>query len=150
MILNRRYKMKNTLIFNFLFIVVSCNHDPKIINYGNENCDFCKMTIMDDKFSAQCISKKGKSFKFDDIHCLVSFLQNGGIWSNEVDRIYFSDFMNKGMWLEPNKAFFIKSELLRSPMGGNIAVFSTEEQRNEANKQYNGEKLLWDNIKLSK
>ena len=58
--------------------------------------------------------------------------------------------MNKGMWLEPNKAFFIKSELLRSPMGGNIAVFSTEEQRNEANKQYNGEKLLWDNIKLSK
>lgn len=139
--------MKNLVLFILIAIVASCNNDPKIINYGKDNCDFCKMTIMDDRFPAQCFSKKGKYFKFDDVHCLVEFIRNGGVWSNEIDRIYFADFLNKGKWITPDKAYLLKSEMIKSPMGSNIAVFASESERDEANKQFNGEKLKWDDIK---
>ena len=128
----------------------SCTNDPKIIVYGKDNCDFCKMTIMDEKFPAQCFSKKGKNFKFDDIHCMVEFIKNGGVWSNEIDKIYFADFNSKGNWIQPDKALLLKSDLIQSPMGGNIAVFSSEKERAEANKQYNGQKLKWEDIRPSK
>lgn len=142
--------MKNLLIITFLLIATSCNNDPITINYGKDNCDFCKMTIMDEKFSAQCMSQKGKSYKFDDIHCLISFIKNGGVWSNEIAKIYFADFINKGKWIEPDKALLLKSELLKSPMGGNYAAFSSEQQREDAYKQFQGEKLKWENIKPTK
>ena len=142
--------MKNIIIF-FLFIIsTACNHDPIIINYGKDNCDFCKMTIMEEKYSAQCISKKGKTYRFDDVHCLISFLHNGGVWSNEIERIYFSDFKKNGNWVQPENSFFLKSDLINSPMGGNYAVFSSEADRSDADKQYKGEKLAWDDIKSKK
>jgi copper chaperone NosL len=139
--------MKNLFVIAFLLIATSCSNDPITINYGKDSCDFCKMTIMDEKFSSQCISKKGKAFKFDDVHCLISFIKNGGVWSNEIAKIYFSDFANKGKWVEPEQALILKSEELKSPMGGNYAVFSNEQQREEAFKQYNGEKITWEKIK---
>ena len=134
------------MIFILFLIASSCNHDPVVINYGKDNCDFCKMTIMDYKYSAQCISKKGKTFRFDDVHCLLSFLKNGGVWSNEIEKIYFSDFIKKGNWIQSERAFFLKSDLINGPMGGNYAAFSSESDRGEAGKQFKGEKLLWDDI----
>jgi copper chaperone NosL len=139
--------MKNLFLIVLIISSVSCSKDPKIINYGKDNCDFCKMTIMDEKFPAQCFSKKGKYYKFDDVHCLIEFIKNGGVWSNEIDRIYFADYVTMGIWIQPDKAFFLKSDLIKSPMGGNFAVFASEAERDEANKQYNGQKLKWDDIK---
>lgn len=142
--------MKNILLVVFVFIATSCNQDPEAIKYGSDNCSFCKMTIMDEKFSAECLSKKGKIFKFDDIHCLKLFLKNGGVWSNEIAKIYISDFNSKGQWIEAEKAFLLHSEELRSPMGGNYAAFSSEEQRETANKQYNGKKVTWEEYNSAK
>ena len=33
---------------------------------------------MDPKFGGEVITKKGKIYKFDDLHCMVSFLKSGG------------------------------------------------------------------------
>jgi len=142
--------MKNLFLIAFVLINTACNQDPEAIKYGSDNCSFCKMTIMDEKFATECISKKGKVFRFDDVHCMTAFMKNGGVWSNEVAKIYLSDFSNKGVWIEAEKALFLHSEELKSPMGGNYAAFSKEEQREAAIKQYNGEKISWEEIKSSK
>lgn len=142
--------MKNILLVAFVLIATACNQDPESIKYGSDNCSFCKMTIMDEKFATECISKKGKVFKFDDVLCMKSFMKNGGVWSNEVAKIYLSDFSNKGQWIEAEKAFLLNSEELKSPMGGNYAAFSTEELREAAIKQYIGEKISWEEIKTAK
>ncbi len=124
----------------------SCSHEPKAINFGKESCDFCKMTIMDGKFASECISTKGKLFKFDDPHCLITFLRNGGVWRNEVEDVYFSDFSKNNSWIKSQQVLLLKSENLHSPMGGNMAAFSSEADRNKMQQQVNGELLVWKDI----
>ncbi|MEO8086085.1 MAG: nitrous oxide reductase accessory protein NosL [Bacteroidota bacterium] len=129
-------------------ILTSCSTEPQNINYGKDACDFCKMNIVDTRFSAQCISTKGKSFHFDDIHCLASFLKNGGVWRNELSGVYFSDFNQKNKWINSDVALLLNSESLRSPMGGNTAAFVTEQERDAAMKEFNGVKQTWKVINL--
>jgi len=130
----------------FLLPLIACNRGPRAIDYGKENCSFCKMTIMDERFAAQCMSTKGKTFVFDDIHCLTHFLRNGGIWRNEVAGIFVSDYVNPNTWIKSDQALFLRSEELRSPMGGNIAAFSSDEDRQTIKQKFNGELLRWKDI----
>ena len=117
-------------IFNIIVIVslMSCNTEPQEINFGKDVCDFCKMTIIDKRFAAQCISLKGKNYKFDDVFCLNKFLKNGGVWKTEIKGIYFSDYTGKPGWIVSDKVMLLRSDSLRSPMGGNIAAFNFKTQ----------------------
>lgn len=149
--LMKKRKMKSNtsglaMILIAVSFLLSCNTDPQQINYGKDACAFCKMSIVDQKFSAQCMSKKGKAFKFDDIHCLTSFLKNGGVWRNELAGVYFSDYTGKSSWIKSDSAHLLSNDSLRSPMGGNVAAFATEQGRDEAMKEYNGQKLKWEDI----
>jgi copper chaperone NosL len=146
----RRGKLKRSGKYALLLLMggffASCSLEPQQINYGKDACDFCKMNIVDVRFSAQCMTTKGKSFHFDDIHCMASFLKNGGVWRNEVAGIYFSDFNKKNVWLQSQTAFLLSGESLRTPMGGNMAAFASEEARESAMKKFNGQKLKWQDI----
>ena len=137
-----------TLAMSMLTVILfsSCSTEPQQINYGKDACDFCKMNIVDPRFSSQCISTKGKSFQFDDIHCMVSFMKNGGIWRNEIAGVYFSDFNDKIKWIPSDQAFLLQSDSLRSPMGWNTTAFSTENAREDAFKKFNGKKITWTEI----
>jgi len=144
--------MKSKPAFSFalnlmaVVLISSCSTEPQQINYGKDACDYCKMNIVDARFSSQCISTKGKSYQFDDIHCMVSFMKNGGIWRNEVAGVYFSDFNEKNKWIKSENAFLFQSDSLRSPMGWNTTAFSTENAREEAFNKFNGKKLIWTDI----
>ncbi len=129
-----------------IFFLYSCSSGPQPIKYGSDNCDFCKMTIVDDRFATECINTKGKVFRFDDAHCMITFLKNRGIWRNELAGVYFADFEKKGQWLKSDQAFLLESEALRSPMGGNIAAFSSNARRVEMMKEFLGKELLWTDI----
>jgi copper chaperone NosL len=129
-----------------IMIFAACSTEPQEINYGKDSCDFCKMTIMDEKFATQCISTKGKVYQFDDIHCVLAFLKNGGVWRNELSGVYFSDYSEKNKWIKEDAVFLLESENLRSPMGSNMIAFSSEQKRDEAFKKFQGRKLLWKDI----
>ena len=44
----------------FLINSSSCSSQVKPIKYGKDECYFCKMTIVDQKFGVEIVSKKGK------------------------------------------------------------------------------------------
>ena len=149
---HRKPVMKHSRVAQFalaipvMITVVSCSTGPKPIQYGTDACDFCKMTIVDERFSAQCMTTKGKSFHFDDMHCLISFMKNGGVWRNELAGVYLSDFNTKNTWIKSDSALILSSDLLRSPMGGNLAAFSTEKERENAMTTFKGEKTSWESV----
>ena len=60
-------------------ILSSCSVEPQAIAIGKDLCDECHMTIMDPKFGGEVVTKKGKVFKFDDVHCLIRFSKSGKI-----------------------------------------------------------------------
>ena len=129
-----------------LLTFTSCSREPQEIRYGSETCDFCKMTILDSKFASQVISTKGKSYKFDDSHCLFEFLRNGGVWRNEAEGIYFADYGGSGSWIRSEKVVFLKSDKLRGPMGGTVVAFPSEASSKATQAHVGGEIISWQEL----
>ena len=64
--------MKSIFILTIsLVLIISCKVEESPINYGQDACKFCKMTIVDKQHAAEIVTKKGKPFKYDAIECMV-------------------------------------------------------------------------------
>ena len=55
--------LKHYSIFALLIFLIGCTVSPKPIDYGNDGCHFCKMTIVDKVHAAEIVTKKGKVFE---------------------------------------------------------------------------------------
>ncbi|QOI95963.1 MAG: nitrous oxide reductase accessory protein NosL [Flammeovirgaceae bacterium] len=125
-------------------VITACSVKPEPINYGQDNCHLCKMTIMDKKFGAEVVTTKGKVFKFDDVNCMVNFLNSGYLEERDVAFRLVTDYSQPGKLIAADEAFFIKSPDIRSPMAGQVASFETDERKNEFKKQWsNSIYLTW-------
>jgi copper chaperone NosL len=135
------------LIMGLLTLSISsCSTEPQPIQIGQDHCDFCKMTISDNRFGAEIVTKKSKIYKFDDEHCIKSFLDSKAVDRKEIAGIYFTDFMPPHQLLKAEKAFFLQSPSLKSPMNGNIAAFSTEESREKVFLKFYGNFITWEEM----
>ena len=113
-------------IFVLMFLT-SCTTGPQPIKIGTDSCSYCKMTISDNRFGAELITGKGRMYKFDDIHCLVSFYKSVLSNKESVQNIYFVNFEAPHNFILASKAYLLKSDEFRTPMAGNIAAFEKKE-----------------------
>ena len=120
-----------------------CSTGPQAINYGIDNCDFCKMTLMDKHFGAELITKKGKVYKFDDLNCFVRFLQAGTVSEEAVAGRYCTDYAHAGVLLNVDKALFLHSENLKTPMASGLAAFSRSEDLEAVKARVGGTATFW-------
>ena len=118
----------------------SCNPKPEKINFGKDNCAECKMTIMDAKFGAEIVTKKGKVYKFDDSHCVATFLKRRGVELNSISKTLFVDY-NNGDFIEVKMAEFVVSSQLKSPMGGNAAAFKNKAEAQKKADEIEGSRI---------
>lgn len=126
-----------------IFGLMSCNTGPQPIIIGADACSFCKMSIADNRFGAEIITKKGKIFKFDDMHCVLAFRKANTINNNDIKETWLVNFEEPHNLIEAPKAFLLKSDKLHSPMSGNIANFSDNNKLTEAVERFNGEEVAW-------
>jgi copper chaperone NosL len=141
-----RSKMVAATAISILMLTVSsCNAGPEPLKTGIDQCTFCKMTISDNRFGAEVVTKKGRAYKFDDPHCLLSYL--GKMDQKEVASVYFTKFDGDHSLIDAGKAYFLRSEQLQSPMGGNIAAFADKISLEKSRQQFNGTIVSWDELK---
>jgi copper chaperone NosL len=146
--ITKGFEIKTSVIaLLFTLMLTSCSKGPRAINFGTDGCDFCKMTISDNRFGGELITQKGKSYKFDDMHCLQSFLKSNIIDTADIAEIYLLDFSRPGTFLTSEESFLLKSEDLRSPMGGNIAAFKEKDSMAKFILKYPGESFSWNELK---
>jgi copper chaperone NosL len=126
-----------------LFFMISCSTGPEPIKIGVDACSFCKMSIADNRFGGEILTKKGKIFKFDDSHCLIEFHKSHIIDNKDIKEIYLVNYSEPHNFIETSKALLFKSDELRSPMGGNTACFNDVSKLNEAAQKFKGEKVRW-------
>jgi copper chaperone NosL len=115
-----------SVALTMMFFLVSCNHDPEKISIGKDSCSECRMTIVDPKFGAEILTKKGRAYKFDDVHCLATFLKNMSVELSEIDQTLFVDYNAPHEFVQIKNVEFVVSSLLKSPMGGNAAAFKNK------------------------
>ena len=129
-----------------LLMLNSCIAGPEPLKIGKDDCSFCKMTISDNRFGAEIITRKGKVYKFDDSHCLLSFMQANTVEKKDRASVYFTDFTGEHHLIRSDKALLFRSDLFRSPMNGNIAAFSNEDSMKKMAQQYTGAVVSWDQL----
>lgn len=128
------------------FSLAGCSTDPEPIRIGKDNCNFCKMTISDNRFGAEIVTKKGKVYKFDDVHCVKAFMDSKTVEQPEIAGIYFTDFIQPHQLINVEQAYFLQSPKLKSPMNGNIAAFSQEDSLTKILPQFPGFKITWEDV----
>lgn len=126
--------------------LASCNNGPQSINFNTDVCDHCRMTITDPKFGGELLTKKGKIYKFDDAICLSAFIKAGTVKKEDLGKVYLLDYNNKGILLDASTCTLLRSNELRSPMGGDLAAFSSTESAARQQKTFNGTLTSWNEI----
>ena len=118
--------MKMIAVFLISILFLSCNTDPQPLQYGKDACYTCKMTLIDKKFGAEIVTAKGKVYKFDDMNCMVNFINSGYLEDETLEHILVVDYTQPGKLIPAEKAFYLKSDEIRSPMASGVAAFESE------------------------
>ncbi len=104
------------------------------------------MTISDNKFGSEIVTKKGKVYKFDDTQCMISFLQNNIVEKKEIGQLYLVDFSGSHELLKVSDAYVLKSDLFVTPMKGYYAAFSNSKEMQQIQMQYKAKKVSWNEL----
>lgn len=138
-----------TLILSVIVLwgTQSCgsNNGPHPIKYGTDQCVYCKMTISDARFGTQLVTQKGRAYNFDDVQCMIAYVDEGSIAREDVAAFYLPDFKSNELMPAENM-FYLKSEALKSPMRGDIAAFANKADMEATLNALGGTPLLWDDL----
>jgi copper chaperone NosL len=107
-------------------------------------CSFCKMAISEKRYAAEFIDIDGQPFKFDDIGCMIDFIQSKGNKAR-ISAYFVMDF-NDRQWLNAGSAYYVRSSELKTPMGNGIVAFKDEARAAEAVDKYHGKALRFDEM----
>jgi len=134
-----QYKSKPSSVTNLsvpvafiTFLFMGCNPQAEKINLGKDQCAECKMTIVDPKFGAEILTKKGKAYKFDDTHCIAAFLERRGVELSNIYHVFFVDYNGNNELVDVDSAEFVVSSRLKSPMGGAAAFRNLAEAKKKS------------------
>jgi len=117
-------------------VLAGCSAEPKAISFGRDECAECKMTLVDRHYGAELITSKGKVFIFDDVNCLLVFQKRGD--SKKPPRAVIVDFTRQGGFIPAEQAYFLKHDGLNSPMGADLAAFSSIAELESIRSQLGG------------
>jgi copper chaperone NosL len=132
-------------IILLIVLIGSCKVEPQTINFGQDHCNYCEMTIVDRTHATEYVTKKGKSFKFDAIECMIRELNENKNY-NELAFILVTDFDNPGQLINAIEATYLVSDSIKSPMGANLSAFSSKDNGLKAQKKYSGKLYSWETI----
>jgi copper chaperone NosL len=132
-------KLNITLIVLTMTIAMSCSVEPQPINYGSDACEFCKMTIVENRWAAEIVTKKGKAYKYDAIECMMNYMNRNDISTESLALLLVDDYTQPGNLIDAIQATYIKSEAIPSPMGAFLSAFSKKDDAEETVADKGGE-----------
>jgi copper chaperone NosL len=118
------------------FLLMSCQPKAQPIAYGQQDCSFCKMTIVDKIHAAQLVTEKGKVYNYDAVECML----NANKEFNEADVAMYlvNHYANPAELIDATQATYLVSKELPSPMGGYLTAFATQAEADNALNEYGG------------
>ena len=127
-----------------LLLLCSCNSGPQPIEYGQDGCHFCKMTIVDKLHAAEIVTKKGKVYKFDASECMVHFLEEFD--TSSVKLYLTNNYLEPEELIDATNATFLISENIPSPMGAYLSAFKVRQEAIDVQTQKSGTIYTWNEL----
>lgn len=133
------------VLFIILFSLNACSVQPEAIDYGNEQCAFCSMSIVDNRHAAQLVTETGKQYKYDAIECLIKDIENFN--EPKLAHLLIANYANPGEMINAKEATYLISTSIKSPMGANLSGFVNKELGVNALNNNEGQFYNWSAIK---
>lgn len=138
-------KSKVLVTILLIFLLGACGSttlEPVEIQVNVDSCATCNMGIQDEQASAQTLEKDGTPNKFDDIGCMVTYIQKN---KDQIEIGYVHDHLSKE-WIEFDTAFFVQSSEIETPMSYGIIAFSSESAAKEWQETNGGDVYSKDSL----
>jgi len=136
--------LKHYSIIALLLMLFSCTIKPQAIDYGNDGCHFCKMTIVDKIHAAEIVTTKGKIYKFDATECMVNFLKEFD--TSNIELYLSNNYKEPEALIDATKATFLISENVPSPMGAFLSAFKTKDEAQTVQSEKGGDLYTWEEL----
>ncbi len=138
--------LKKYIQIGLMFLILGCSPTPQAIDYGNDGCHFCKMTIVDKVHAAEVVTKKGKVYKFDATECMVNFMKE---FDTTKIALYLSNnYTEPEALIDATKATFLISENIPSPMGAFLSAFKDKSAAMNTQREKGGTLYTWNELLL--
>ncbi len=133
------------LILLSILLISACSAGPQPIQYGEEACNYCKMTIVDQQHSAEAVTRKGKVYKFDAIECLVHYV--APLDESSFSHLLVANYDKPGTLIDAHSSSYLISPNLPSPMGAFLNAFDDANRSAAVQRQMSGELHTWQSLK---
>ncbi len=134
-----------SLVFMTL-LLISCEPSVQAINYGQDGCSYCRMTIVEQHYGSELLTSKGKAYKFDSIECLAAFVIKEEVPTEKIHGLYFTDFEDAGNLYPLEEMIFVQASKLKSPMGLNLSAYRNQKTADDVALLYFGETKGWEQV----
>jgi copper chaperone NosL len=134
-----------TLLLLSAVLVTACAPAPDDVHWGMEECAQCQMVVSDERFAAQAVDRRGKTYKFDAIECMAAFVDSGALAAGDIHSLWIAD--GRDSWVAVEDAAFLHSENTRSPMGGGYTAHADGDAARRLQAEVGGELLTWQQVR---
>ncbi|NSL51662.1 nitrous oxide reductase accessory protein NosL [Bacillus sp. P2(2020)] len=120
-------------LITLLFLATACgneqSYEPRDVNPDIDACEVCNMSVAHVDFATQIIEKDGTVHMYDDIGCMVKYLNSEGK-NIDIAATYVRDYETLE-WVEYEKAYYAYHPEFWTPMAYGVVSFA-EKERAEA------------------
>lgn len=127
----------------FALLFASCEVKKQPIAYGQTNCQHCQMTISDKRYAAELVLKTGKAYFFDSAECLIQYLKDKPEEKAKAQLFLVTDFNQPEDLIDADKAIYLQSKNLPSPMGMFLNAFKNRAAADMMQQKNTGRILTW-------
>ncbi|HYE74113.1 MAG TPA: nitrous oxide reductase accessory protein NosL [Blastocatellia bacterium] len=135
--------VKLGLLGTLVFFIACAAAEIKPVDIHPEDvCYHCKMAISEKQFASEFVTPDGEARKFDDLGCMLEFVKS----KNPQNVTFFVNDFNTKQWLKADRAFFVKSSEIDTPMSGGIIAFGDQAQAKAAAARFKGSELRFSEL----
>jgi copper chaperone NosL len=115
--------MRTLPILLLILLLASCQVKERPIAYGQDECEYCKMMVMDHRYGSEMVTDKGKVYTFDAAECLIDYLQYNEEMADAAALLLVTPYTDPNHLIDARKASYLVSEKMPSPMGAYLTAF---------------------------
>ncbi len=140
-------KTRLAIVLGMTLMFSSCAAPgPEPLRYGEDVCDYCRMTIVEQNFGSELVTHKARIYKFDSIECLAAFEATARVAADEIHSLWITDFSASPNLVETLGAYFVHTDHARSPMGMGLFGFSSASAASAFAEEHQGAVVEWSDL----
>ena len=105
------------------------------------------MSIVDQRFGGEIVTKKGKVFKFDAAECMVNYLGEHEADESNMSMILTNTYDQPGKLADATSCHYLISRNMPSPMGMFLNPFEDKAQLNKFQQENEGSTFSWQELR---